>query len=114
MHLFKKGAAVLAALVCTATVPAFSSSVPYKAAAADISSEKGLKESVDFENMISLEMMQTFGEAFGIAALEVVVGGSHNVVGMGGTDNNLNRKPDDKDETSYQAMKPSKKKGVTM
>jgi len=33
---------------------------------------------------------------------------------MGGTDNNLNRKPDDKDETTYQAMKPSKKKGVTM
>ena len=81
---------------------------------ADIWSEKGLKESVDFENMISLEMMQTFGETFGIAALEVVVGGSHNVVGMGGTDNNLNRKPDDKDETTYQAMKPSKKKGVTM
>lgn len=81
---------------------------------ADISSEKGLKESIDFENMISLEMIQTFGEAFGIAALEVVVGGSHNVVGMGGTDNNLNRKPDDKDETTYQAMKPSKKKGVTM
>ena len=85
-----------------------------KGMTADISSEKGLKESIDFENKISLEMMQTFGEAFGIAALEVVVGGSHNVVGMGGTDNNLNRKPDDKDETTYQAMKPSKKKGVTM
>ena len=39
MQLFKKSAAVLAALVCTATVPAFSSSVPDKAAAADISSE---------------------------------------------------------------------------
>ena len=76
--------------------------------------EKGLQESIEFENKISLEMMQTFGKTFGAAVLEVVLGGTHNVVGMGGTDNNLNRKPDDKDETTYQAMKPSKKKGVTM
>ena len=80
---------------------------------ADIWSEKGLKESVDFENMLSLEMMQTFGQAFGIAALEVVLGGTHNVVGMGGGggNNSQNRKPDDKDNTTYQGMKPSKKKG---
>ena len=63
--------------------------------------------------MLSLEMMQTFGQAFGIAALEVVLGGTHNVVGMGGGggNNSQNRKPDDKDNTTYQGMKPSKKKG---
>jgi hypothetical protein len=49
----------------------------------------------------------------GSAALEVVLGGTHNVVGMGGGggDNSQNRKPDDKDNTTYQGMKPSKKKG---
>ncbi|KWW27489.1 MAG: relaxase/mobilization nuclease [bacterium P3] len=80
---------------------------------ADFTSDKGLKESVDFENKISLEMMQTFGGAFGAAALEVVLGGTHNVVGMGGGggDNSQNRRGDDRDETTYQGMKPSKKKG---
>lgn len=39
MQLLKKSAAVLAALVCTAVMPAFSNSVPKEAAAADISSE---------------------------------------------------------------------------
>ena len=73
--------------------------------------EKGLQESIDFSTMMSEGMLEGFGQTFGAAALEVVVGGTHNVVGMGGTDTSLNRKPDENDQTTYQAMKPSKKKG---
>ena len=80
------------------------------------SSNQGLQESIKFENTASEGMIENFAEVFGTAALEVVLGGTHNVVGMGGGggDNSQNRKPDDRDETTYQGMKPSKKKGVTM
>ena len=76
----------------------------------------GLKESIGFFDEFSHDIMAEFTQTFGAAALEVVVGGTHNVVGMGGGggDNSQNRKPDDRDETTYQGMKPSKKKGVTM
>ena len=63
------------------------------------SSNQGLQESIKFENTISEGMIENFAEVFGTAALEVVLGGTHNVVGMGGGggDNNLNRKTDDRD-----------------
>ena len=70
-----------------------------------------LKKSIGFFDEISHNHIAEFAQAFGTATLEVVLGGTHNVVGMGGTDTSLNRKPDDKDETTYQGMKPSKKKG---
>ena len=73
-----------------------------------------LKKSIGFFDEISHNHIAEFAQAFGTATLEVVLGGTHNVVGMGGTDTSLNRKPDDKDETTYQGMKSSKKKGVSM
>ena len=75
-----------------------------------------LIKSIGFFDEISHNHIAEFTQAFGTAALEVVLGGTHNVVGMGGGggDNSQNRKPDDRDETTYHGMKPSKKKGISM